>query len=126
MRDSLRRAWRRFLWRTLAAYWIFLFCATHIPKLELPGPRDSDKFAHFLAFSGLASLAWFARRFELPPPRLRAAMWIWLLIAAYAAFDEITQPAFGRSGDLVDWIADMGGATTGLLVSIAMGRRVRT
>lgn len=118
-------AWRHFVRRTLVAYWLFLFCATHFPKLELPGPRQSDKFYHFVAYAVLGGLAWLVRTTWKSPANAWSGVLIFGLIALYAAVDELTQPIMGRSGDPYDWAADVAGAAVGMAVAAFVLRRRR-
>ncbi len=111
MLGTWNAAWEHWYRRLLPSYWVFLFCATHFPKLELPlRVPQPDKLAHFVAFGLLAFLLWkFAESFRRPvspgfAPRA------FLIIAAYAAFDEWLQQFVGRSTSLIDFLADLGGA----------------
>lgn len=107
--SSLSARWAHFYRRLLPAYWIFLFCSTHFPRLQLPGPDSSDKIAHATAFGILAFLIW--RAFQTVYPRLSAAF-VWKVlgvVAVYGALDEITQGFVGRSTDPEDWLCDMTG-----------------
>jgi VanZ family protein len=98
----------------LVVYWLTLITATHIPRVPEPlGFRPSDKVVHLLAyavFGALAGLAW-SLRWGLS---WRAALGLWLLLAAHGILDEVTQPIFGRHADVLDWYADMLGAAVGL------------
>ena len=108
--SSFSARWAHFYRRILPAYWIFLFCSTHLPKLQLPGPQSSDKIAHTTAFGILALLIW--RAFQSVYSRLSAAF-VWKVlgvVAVYGAFDEITQGFVGRGTDPEDWLGDMTGA----------------
>ncbi len=110
-----------FIRRLLPAYWIFLFTVTHFPKLGLPGRiPQSDKIVHLVAYGLLALLLWrFVMTFtDLSPRFVYKAL---ALIAAYAAFDEMTQPLVGRSADIWDWFADVVGA--GLVLAVLEWRR---
>ncbi len=105
-----REAWDRWYVRALPAYWIFLFSATHFPRLELTGPiPKSDKLHHMLAYGLLAFLFWrFAQVFHRPlSPRF-----VWLagiLLVSYAAADEYLQGFVNRGPDVFDWLADVAG-----------------
>lgn len=101
---------RHFFRRALPAYWVFLFCVTHFPKLELAGPPQSDKLSHFAAFGLLAYFLW--KFFECGREPL-SAWFLWkalAVIAIYGALDELTQALVERGTDVADWIADMLGA----------------
>ncbi|MGQ0633671.1 MAG: VanZ family protein [Planctomycetaceae bacterium] len=109
---------------TLVVYWLTLFAATHVPKVPrvLP-PQISDKWQHYVAYAvlgGLLTCWWWQRR----GLTWRSALGLVLVIAAYGAFDESTQPLFGRESDLLDWRADAIGAATGVaLFSLSRRRR---
>jgi len=45
-----------------------------------------------------------------------AAVAVSIAAAAYGAFDELTQPLFGRSASWGDWLADMVGAAVAVIV----------
>lgn len=103
--------WDSFYRRLLPAYWIFLFCSTHLPRLKLDMPvRQADKIAHLVAYALLALLFWrFAETFRRP----LSGRFVWIaagVIAVYAAIDEWLQPFVGRNGDVIDWLYDVVGA----------------
>lgn len=121
-KDSARRVslpwdrrWERFYRRALPAYWVFLFVATHFPKLRLPEavPRG-DKLAHFAAYALLAVFFW---KFFEANQRPLSGRFVWnalAVIAVYAAADEVLQPLVGRSADAWDWVCDVVGAALAL------------
>ena len=120
--DAPLTVWDRWYRRTLPAYWIFLFCATHFPKLSLEGPLpESDKLAHVVAFALLAFLFWrFGESFQRPvSPRFvwLAALWL----SAYAAVDEYLQAFVGRYASWLDWLCDLAGLT--LVLGVLEWRR---
>src|SRR4051794_28325955 len=90
-------------------YWLLLLTATHLPPKDLPKTHVSDKVEHFgtygLLTTLLAACFWRSRtspvRFFLT---LVGVVWL------YGAFDELTQPIFGRSCDVRDWLADASAA----------------
>src|SRR3954471_4734851 len=96
---------RRGLGSLLVAYWGFALVMTHIPHPPPLGPQVSDKLIHFLAYgllSGLLFLTLWMWR-----PALRYLPLVVLgIVMAYAAFDELTQPIFGRDCEFLDWAAD--------------------
>jgi VanZ family protein len=118
----------------LASYWFALLVGTHVPP-EFPGlpPEGYDKIVHFSAFAGLAALVAIAWRYVWGRLHVWSAVAAWLILVAYAAGDEITQPWFRRTCDLYDWRADACGAAVGLaliygwqLVRDARGRASAT
>ena len=47
-----------------------------------------------------------------------------LVLAVFAALDEVTQPWFGRAVDGFDWLADLAGLAVGIgVVVLFMSRR---
>jgi VanZ family protein len=117
----------------LAGYWVALFVGTHLPP-EFPGlpPQGYDKVVHFSAFAGLAGLLAVTWCYVWGRLHLWTAVVAWLVLLAYAAGDEITQPWFRRTCDIYDWRADACGAAVGLalvygwqLLRIARGRQSR-
>lgn len=118
---GLSPAWRRWYLQCLPAYWVFLFLATHFPKLELRGaPPSSDKVLHFVAFGGLAFLFW--RFLEAQGTRMTpsAVAFSSVVLVIYAAIDEYLQQFVGRSTDLEDFLADVGGIAIVLAVMCAL------
>ena len=116
--------WVHWYRHMLPAYWMFLFSATHLPKLSLPGGISfTDKIAHAVAFGILAFLFWrFAE--TLHYPLSHRFMWIAIFwLGAYAAFDEWLQPFMGRGAEPMDWVLDMFGITLVLAVLEYQRRR---
>lgn len=106
---SLSPSWRRWYTRVLPAYWIFLFLATHLPRLRLGGPPQSDKLLHFVAFATLAFLFW---RCCESACRALGARFVWTalpLLIVYAGLDEYLQQFVGRGSDWEDFGADVAG-----------------
>lgn len=121
---GLSPAWRRWYLQCLPAYWVFLFLVTHFPKLQLPGaPPSSDKVLHFVAFGGLAFLFW--RFLEAQGMRMtpRVVAFSAVVLVIYAAIDEYLQQFVGRSTDLEDFLADVGGIVIALAVLSALALR---
>jgi VanZ family protein len=82
-----------------------------------PLPEEvSDKTAHLWAYAGLAVLAVRAVGGGLPCRVTRRVAVLALAIAGgYGIFDEVHQLFVpGRSGDLLDWFADVTGAVIGI------------
>jgi VanZ family protein len=102
--------WAHWYRRALPAYWFFLFCLTHFPKLEigLDVPK-SDKLAHLGAFGILAFLFWrFAESIQ-GPVSTRFVYLAAIVLCAYGAADEWLQQFVGRSTDFTDWLCDAAG-----------------
>ncbi len=97
----LRRACLVFV----VVYWAFLLTMTHLPPKHLPDIGVNDKFEHVGAY-GLLAGALFVTIWLWRP----GVNHLWLVVLAvgmaYGAFDERTQPMFGRSCDFGDWMAD--------------------
>src|SRR6185295_18305194 len=84
-----------------------------------------DKVFHFTSYAGLAFLlatlgaaVWSGTRGK-PWARLVRYLAVLPAVALYGIVDEMTQPAVGRTADPLDWVTDIAGATTGLLVFLA-------
>lgn len=113
-----------------AAYAITLVLATHYPKPEqlLGRYGYADKLLHFVAYFLLAvfvaTAVWAAGRWSW-----RTAVAVAIALAVFGAIDEITQPYFSRTADVLDWAADCAGIAVGLVVvataSLAWGRGSR-
>ncbi len=109
----------------LAVYWLCLLLLTHWPNLSpIRGePQHLDKLVHFTLYCVLSGLA--AAAFTSPgSPTAKWRMLAVLLVAiAFGLVDETTQPFTGRDFDWWDWLADILGATTGVLALGAWRRR---
>jgi VanZ family protein len=117
--------WDRWYRRTLPAYWVFLFCATHFPGLRIHGPvPHPDVLAHLVAFGLLAFLFWrFVESFGRP----LSGRFVWiaaLWLGAYATLDEYLQQFVNRGTDVWDWLANLVGVTSVLAV-LEWRRRTR-
>ncbi|MGM0486274.1 MAG: VanZ family protein [Planctomycetota bacterium] len=108
--------WPRFATLLLAAYWIMLAMATHVPTLPTGSVRYNDKIAHCAAYSVLAFLiAWAWRtRWRFFPQGVLVTFGV---ASLYGAIDELSQTLVpGRFGDYYDWLANVVGATMGILL----------
>lgn len=126
----LPRPWPAVLSGLAIAYTAVLLFATHHPRpQELLGPgAPGDKPLHFFAYGvlgGVVSAAIAARGGW----KARSAFALFVILALFAAADEITQPLFGRFADAVDWAFDQVGLVAGIgalsAVVAAIGRRGR-
>ncbi len=110
----------------LVIYWILLFVGTHLPLPKQIIIETSDKWIHFLAYAGLAGLATLVIGW-----RSRGGIRAWHLaliaisLAAFAGFDELTQPFVNRQADWLDWFADIGGIVIGVVAGAITFRFVR-
>lgn len=117
---------RKLLTIIVAIYWLALFVATHIPvvpeALKEPG---ADKWAHSIAYAGLAFLL-ATRNSTWDRLTWNVATQILLVVGVYGIVDELTQIPVGRNAEMGDWLADLRGASVGLglvaLLQIGVGR----
>lgn len=124
VRSTAVSAW---LFRLLAVgtvvYAMILVFATHHPNpAELVGDLagdlvHKDKTLHFTAYGLLGLL--------VACTLAAAGRWSWrtlavamLMLAAFAALDEVTQPLFGRATELLDWVFDGLGLAAGVAAVI--------
>lgn len=104
---------------SLLFYWPTLFVLAHIPVPPVVRKAGmSDKCLHFMAYLVLVFLLWCAispdRKVNWRKP---AAWWVLLVTACYGVIDELLQSVVvGRSCDVMDFFADLGGVTTGLIL----------
>ena len=100
-------------------YWPTIFILTHIPipRIILKNIQASDKTLHYLAYLTLAFLFWFAIGPDRKVNWRRAAAW-WALcvMAGYGAIDEWLQSYVGRDPDAMDFLANLAGSFTGLVL----------
>jgi VanZ family protein len=89
----------------------------YIPRVEI---READKAVHWVLYGIFAVLLYNAL-----PRRVNArAITVIGVIIAFAALDEFHQKFIpGRSMDIEDWFADVGGAMVFLLVATFIQRR---
>ncbi|MFH1718042.1 MAG: VanZ family protein [Planctomycetota bacterium] len=103
----------------LGLYWPTLFVAAHIPiPQSVQRAGVSDKSLHFLAYLTLVFLLWFAVSGIQRIDWRRSGPWLVLLtLIAYGIIDEILQSLVpGRSPDVMDFVADLTGVLTGLIL----------
>ena len=103
----------------LIVYWASMFFGTHVPTLPLV--KAGDKMLHFCGYAGLATLlmGWRASRGQFG---WKTPLLLWFMLAAYGAFDEVTQIPVGRQADVADWLADLTGAACGLGLAVVIAR----
>ena len=95
---------------------IAAFTVTHLPPQNTGKAVLNDKLLHFMGFAvlGLMTFWWRVRR-ETNSTRLRALLKGFTILAVHAMMDEVTQPLIGRSCEFGDWLADLGGAASGVI-----------
>ena len=100
------------------AFWaaVTATCLFSLTPVQPETIAPNAKLVHFVAFFGLTLLAGLAWRWQ------RLAV-VSLALAVMGGAIEIIQamPLVGRNGDIFDWIIDIAGIATGLLVLIAIG-----
>jgi hypothetical protein len=111
------------------AYGLILLIATHAPARDVQfivraadyGLFDPDKLLHMAAYGVLGLLAALAYggRWQTMSS---ATVTLFVLIAAWGAVDEVTQPLFGRLADASDWVCDLIGGGIGLAAGFAASR----
>jgi VanZ family protein len=120
---------RLYRWATslvLGCYWLIMFTGTHWPHVSLEHyPTNFDKVLHFTGYAGFGFLiaVWVSARRKFGLREFAAGFGV---IFAYAIFDEVTQPYFGRDcefGDMVaDWLGGLSGMAVFLLLCSALAR----
>lgn len=105
----------------LLLYWPAIFILTHISPASVPcwvvRMRVSDKSLHYFAYLVLVVLLWFA----VSPDRKvnwrkTAAWWVLFVVVWYGVIDEWLQGYVGRSPDVRDFLANLTGTLTGLIL----------
>jgi len=117
----------RFHRRWLAASFLtlaMLLVLTHIPHAAIPEFLNAtllDKVEHVLAYGAVAIFFTLSVPNRAPFPVLLVGL---LTLAAIGVVDEVTQPLFGRSADVRDYVADLVGISLGFLIFLVK-RRLR-
>jgi len=96
-------------------WWIAAAVATHVPAEDLPVGVHSPSLLHVVGYAittALFLMSLIAYGIAVPRRWLIAVV----VIAAYAAVDEATQPWVGRDGSVDDWVADL----IGMAFALAM------
>ena len=112
---------RKLITILLILYWPLIFVLSHIPIANIPPwviqAATSDKALHYLAYLVLVFLLWFAISPDSKVNWRRQIVW-WVLSAViwYGALDEWLQGYVGRNPDIMDFLADLAGALTGLIL----------
>jgi VanZ family protein len=113
---------RRLCLMMLAGYWSALFYLTHTPPSKLPRlprVRMIDKWAHFLAYAGLAFLFYCSLKDRQNGPLSNLKLTFGVL-AIYGALDELLQFPVGRTASIYDYVADLAGIAFGCLLAVLL------
>lgn len=112
-------SWRRWLPPTLWAAVILLLTSIPIPQtVSVP---SGDKLAHLILYGVLGFLS--VRAAWQPEAPVRALVLVVCAIAVFAALDELHQAVLAsRTADLLDWYADVVGASLGGILASAQLR----
>ena len=101
----------------LLGYWGALFVSTHIPSPLLSPPgQSSDKILHFAAFCILALLVTLNAECQFGELCLRHYAILAIVMAVFAALDEILQQFVNRHCSFKDWVADICGVFVGIVL----------
>jgi len=105
----------------LLLYWPAIFILTHISPVSVPcwvvRMPVSDKSLHYFAYLVLVVLLWLAvspgRKVNW---RRATAWWVLFVVVWYGVFDEWLQSYVGRNPDVRDFLANLTGTLTGLIL----------
>ena len=114
------RFYRRASSLVLGCYWLIMFTGTHWPHVNLQSyPTNFDKVLHFTGYAvfGFLIALWVSTRRKFGLREFAAGF---AVIFAYAIFDEVTQPYFGRDCEFGDMLADWCGGTSGMAVFLLL------
>ena len=103
-----------------------ILVGTSMPASELPqSPDGTDKIVHFVAYGIFGALLIRAALAERPRNRpLHLALAIIAFVAVFAALDELHQLYVpNRTADILDWLADLLGASLASFLTIAARER---
>lgn len=111
---------KQLLWIRLLLWSLVILSLCSLPLPKIPSPNaipHIDKIAHwglFLLFSAFA-LGWLQETQYFT--KSTNILWVLLLTAIYGGGIEWLQGKyFARSADIWDWVADMVGGVTGILL----------
>ena len=121
MFDFIAKNKGKLLYIPLSIYWLILLVLTTLPGRDLPKTGINDKIEHLSAYFLLGILLSLALLFQNKFLKIKKyfTLFTGLFIGLYAALDEIHQLFVpGRDCDILDWTADMIGASIGILLII--------
>ncbi|MCF8241504.1 MAG: VanZ family protein [Melioribacteraceae bacterium] len=117
---------KKFVFYTLAVYWLILLALTSFPSHSLPDITTlSDKVKHFIAYMGLGFLLGLALHLQTKYKKLGAGFLLYavLIASVYGLLDEVHQMFIPyRSAEFLDWLADFGGSILGSFFSYILIR----
>ena len=125
MFDFIAKNKGKLLYIPLSIYWLILLVLTTLPGRDLPKTGINDKIEHLSAYFLLGILLSLALLFQNKFLKIKKyfTLFTGLFIGLYAALDEIHQLFVpGRECDIMDWTADMIGASIGILLIIFLIR----
>jgi VanZ family protein len=96
--------------------WIAAFTVTHIPEETASHIPGTDPSLHFIGYVGVTGILWItvlAHRVR----RMWRVLGVFFGTTAYSIFDELTQPLFGRSCMMNDWMANLQATVAFLVVA---------
>lgn len=108
-----------FVYLPLTVYWIVIFILTSIPAESVPTVGISDKLQHLLAYCVLAMLLYLTLIIQNKFPLLKrnAITFSIIILIGYGVLDELHQLLIpGRSGEVMDVVADVVGGIIGLII----------
>ena len=112
----------------LVLLWAGAFTLTHMSSGNVPDFHVGDKTLHTAGFAGLAS-AFGVTLLAFGVRRRRRLVLMFVVMLAYGAIDEWTQPWFGRGCDFTDWLHDVVGTIIAVgvveLIAWIVGERKR-
>ncbi len=101
------------------AYACTLIVATHLPpsnSVVVAASRAPDKLWHLVAYALLA-IFFYSTDVAVRPRASKRLLPLLGFLLAFAVFDEITQPLFGRNTEFMDLVFDFFGAACGLAIA---------
>ena len=120
----MRKLLSYYRFTTLCVIVIWVLCLIPIPETPLDNISMIDKWTHFVLYGGLCSVAWAEYGFRHLHP-VNRKVWIYTIVLpiVMGGLIEIVQATCTggtRSGDVMDWLADIIGVALGQLIGIPL------
>jgi VanZ family protein len=112
--QALLSRYRKPLLVMLVVVWAAALTLTHLPPRDVPDLGVSDKTEHVVGFAGLGGM-FIVTMTAMGLPFRKRILATLVVLPLYAAIDEWTQPWFGRSCDIHDWLADCCGTAAAIV-----------